>query len=96
MEWLKEYGVWLAGLESVPVAQPYTASDLGGSLGLVVGSEGAGLSRLVRESCDFLVQIPMLGQVGSLNAAVAGAAVVFEVRRQRGYKKPRDASVARP
>jgi 23S rRNA (guanosine2251-2'-O)-methyltransferase len=83
MEWLKAYGVWLAGLDAVPDAQLYTDADLSGPLGLVVGSEGAGLSRLVREICDFLVRIPMQGQVGSLNAAVAGAVVLYEVRRQR-------------
>ncbi len=85
MELLKADGVWLAGLETLPDAQPYTQADLRGSLGLVVGSEGQGLARLVRENCDFFIRLPMHGQVESLNAAVAGAIALYEVRRQRGY-----------
>ena len=84
IETLKAEGVWMAGLEAVPGAQLYTEADLGGSLGLVVGSEGKGLSRLVRERCDYLLRLPMLGQVESLNAAVAGAITLYEARRQRG------------
>lgn len=83
MEWLKGRGVWLAGLEALPEAQSYTQADLRGPLGLVVGSEGQGLARLVRETCDLLIRLPMLGRVGSLNAAVAGAVALYEVRRQR-------------
>ena len=84
MEWLKAEGVWLAGLEALPGAQLYTQADLRGPLGLVVGSEGQGLARLVRETCDFLIRLPMHGQVESLNAGVAGAIALYEVRRQRG------------
>jgi 23S rRNA (guanosine2251-2'-O)-methyltransferase len=84
MESLKREGVWLAGLEALPEASVYTEADLKGSLGLVVGSEGQGLGRLVRETCDFLIRLPMQGQVGSLNAAVAGALAIYETRRQRG------------
>jgi 23S rRNA (guanosine2251-2'-O)-methyltransferase len=80
---LKEEGIWLAGLEALPAAQLYTEADLSGSLGLVVGSEGQGLARLVRERCDFLICLPMQGQVESLNAAVAGAVALYEARRQR-------------
>jgi 23S rRNA (guanosine2251-2'-O)-methyltransferase len=83
MEGLKTAGVWLAGLEAHPEAQPYTHADLTGSLGLVVGGEGQGLARLVRERCDFLIRLPMHGQVASLNAAVAGAIALYEARRQR-------------
>jgi 23S rRNA (guanosine2251-2'-O)-methyltransferase len=57
---------------------------LSGSLGLVIGSEGQGLARLVRETCDYLIRLPMLGQVESLNAAAAGGIVLYEARRQRG------------
>jgi 23S rRNA (guanosine2251-2'-O)-methyltransferase len=86
MKSLKGEGVWLAGLEALPGALLYTQADLSGPLGLVVGSEGQGLARLVRERCDFLIRLPMYGQVSSLNAAVAGAVALYEARRQRGEK----------
>jgi 23S rRNA (guanosine2251-2'-O)-methyltransferase len=81
---LKEHGVWFVGLEGVPEAVPYTEQDMKGPLGIVVGSEGKGLQRLLKESCDFLVKLPLEGGVSSLNAAVAGAVALFEARRQRG------------
>ena len=80
---LKEQDVWVAGLEAVHGAQVYTEANLAGALGLVVGSEGKGLRRLVRERCDFLLQLPMQGRITSLNAAVAGSIVLYEVLRQR-------------
>jgi 23S rRNA (guanosine2251-2'-O)-methyltransferase len=80
---LKECDVWVAGLEATPDAQFYTQANLTGALALVVGSEGEGLRRLVRERCDFLLQLPMHGQVTSLNASVAGSVVLYEVLRQR-------------
>jgi 23S rRNA (guanosine2251-2'-O)-methyltransferase len=80
---LKADGIWMAGLEATPGAQLYTEADLRGPLGLVIGSEGQGLARLVRETCDYLIRVPMLGQVESLNAAVAGAIALYEARRQR-------------
>ncbi len=83
MEWLKEQRVWIAGLEAVAGAQPYDEADLTGSLGVVVGSEGRGMRRLVGERCDFLVRLPMRGAVTSLNAAVAGSVILYEVLRQR-------------
>jgi len=84
METLKAKGVWLGGLEMMPDTPLYTQADLSGPLGLVVGSEGQGLARLVRETCDILVRVPMRGHVESLNAAVAGAIALYEARRQRG------------
>jgi 23S rRNA (guanosine2251-2'-O)-methyltransferase len=81
---LQTQGLWLAGLEAVAQAELYTQADLAGSVGLVVGSEGQGLARLVRETCDFLIRLPLQGQVESLNAAVAGAIALYEIRRQRG------------
>ncbi len=84
MEDLKTEGVWLAGLEASPEARLYSQVDLSGPLGLVVGSEGQGLARLVRDTCDFLIRLPMYGHVESLNAAVAGAVALYEARRQRG------------
>ncbi|MFL7791315.1 MAG: 23S rRNA (guanosine(2251)-2'-O)-methyltransferase RlmB [Anaerolineae bacterium] len=81
---LKGDDVWVAGLETARDAQVYSQADLTGPLALVVGSEGEGLRRLVRERCDFLVQMPMRGRVTSLNASVAGSIVLYEVLRQRG------------
>jgi len=80
---LKAHDVWVAGLEALHDAQLYHETDLSGPLALVIGSEGEGLRRLVRERCDFLLRIPMLGQVTSLNAAVAGSVVLYEALRQR-------------
>ena len=80
---LKESDVWIAGLEAEPGAQLYHEANLTGALALVVGSEGEGLRRLVRERCDFLLQLPMQGQISSLNAAVAGSIALYEILRQR-------------
>jgi len=80
---LKARDVWVAGLEAVRGAQRYDQADLSGPLALVVGGEGKGLRRLVRERCDFLLRLPMLGRVTSLNAAVAGSVVLYEALRQR-------------
>ena len=83
MKKLQEAGLWLAGLDTGDDTKPYTGVDFKGRMGIVVGSEGQGLGRLVRESCDFIASIPMSGQVASLNASVAGAIVLFEAVRQR-------------
>ncbi len=80
---LQEQEVWIAGLEAVPEATVLWQADLDGALALVVGSEGQGMRRLVRESCDFSVRLPMRGQINSLNAAVAGSVALYEVARQR-------------
>ncbi len=81
---LTRNGYFLAGLEAAPNAVLYTQADLTGPLGLVVGSEGRGLKRLVRKTCDLLLRVPMQGAVASLNAGVAGAVALYEARRQRG------------
>lgn len=86
VDWLKARGVWLAGLEALPDAPLYTQAGLLGPLGLVIGSEGEGLSRLVRDRCDFMIRLPLYGRIGSLNAAVAGAIALYEARRQRDSK----------
>ena len=80
---LKANGVWVYGL-AVGENQPYWDADLSGPLALVVGSEGSGLGRLVAETCDALLQIPMAaGSIQSLNASVAGSLVLYEAFRQR-------------
>jgi 23S rRNA (guanosine2251-2'-O)-methyltransferase len=80
---LKKKGVWLVGLEKTDEAEDFLHADLTGAIGVVVGSEGQGLGRLVRESCDRLVQLPMRGQIASLNASIAGSIVLYEVMKQR-------------
>ncbi|MGC9521836.1 MAG: 23S rRNA (guanosine(2251)-2'-O)-methyltransferase RlmB [Anaerolineae bacterium] len=80
---LKEHDLWMAGLEDVLGAQLYTEVDLSAPLGLIVGNEAEGLRRLVRERCDWLMRLPMRGNIGSLNAAVAGSIALYEVLRQR-------------
>lgn len=81
---LKERGLWVIGLDMAG-EQTYDEADLDTPLAIVVGGEGRGMSRLVRENCDFLVRLPMRGQVSSLNAAVAGSIVLYEAWRRRGY-----------
>lgn len=83
LEVLKENGVWVAGLDADPEAKPLGEADLTGPLVLIVGAEGTGLSRLVKERCDWLVAIPMVGKVESLNAAVAGSVVLVAARQAR-------------
>ncbi|MGC9467355.1 MAG: 23S rRNA (guanosine(2251)-2'-O)-methyltransferase RlmB [Anaerolineae bacterium] len=80
---LKDAEVWIAGLEEVYGAQIYTEIDLTVPLGLVVGNEAQGLRRLVRERCDWMLRLPMVGKIDSLNAAVAGSVALYEVFRQR-------------
>ena len=81
---LKEHGVWIAGADMD--GKPMYDVDMKGAFALVIGSEGDGLSHLVKEKCDFLVSIPLHGKIGSLNAAVAGAIVMFEKNRQDAIK----------
>jgi 23S rRNA (guanosine2251-2'-O)-methyltransferase len=83
MDGLKKRGVWLAGVEHMPGAEEYQRANLQGPLALVVGSEGQGLRRLVREKCDMWISLPMRGKVGSLNAAVAGSVVLYQAWQQR-------------
>lgn len=83
VEALQDLGLWVYALDAGEGATTYTAADLRGPLGLVVGSEGRGVGRLVRERCDGALAIPMLGKVESLNAAVAGSVVLYEALRQQ-------------
>lgn len=80
---LKEAGLWMTGLDFGEDSKPYTEIDYQGGVGLVIGAEGAGISRLVRENCDFIAQIPMPGGFESLNAGVAAAVTMYEILRQR-------------
>jgi 23S rRNA (guanosine2251-2'-O)-methyltransferase len=80
---LKEDGVWIAGLEEDPAAVDLGSADLSGPLAIVVGSEGEGISRLTRESCDFLLRVPMSGEIQSLNASVAGSIALYLARQSR-------------
>jgi len=79
---LKENGYWVTGLDA-NADQLFSAVDYKGHVAIVIGSEGRGIRRLVREQCDFLVRIPLKGRIESLNASVAGALVMYEVLRQR-------------
>ncbi len=81
LEYLKEQGLWVVGAEAE--ATPYNVQDMKGPIALVIGSEGKGLRRLVKEKCDYLVGIPMKGKINSLNASVAAAILMYEVLRQR-------------
>lgn len=82
IEELKDAGVWTIGLAG-EATTPYDAVDLTLPSAIVLGAEGAGLRRLVRERCDRLAAIPMHGRVGSLNVSVAAGVVLFEAARQR-------------
>ncbi|HYF93120.1 MAG TPA: 23S rRNA (guanosine(2251)-2'-O)-methyltransferase RlmB [Symbiobacteriaceae bacterium] len=84
LEELKKRGVWVVGTHQ-DAKELYHQARLTGPLAVVIGSEGKGIGRLVSENCDFMVRLPMLGHVTSLNAAVAGAILVYEIRRQRDF-----------
>ncbi len=84
LELLKGEGCWVVGATAEGPAPPPWQVDLRGPVTLVLGSEGRGLRPLVARTCDGLTRIPLAGRVGSLNVAAAGAALLYEVRRQRG------------
>lgn len=81
---LKENGVWIYGTDAE--GEDYSQADMRGSAGLVIGSEGFGMGRLVREKCDFLLKLPMYGKITSLNASVAAGIFMYETVRQRNLK----------
>ena len=82
---LKKAGMWIAAADMD--GEPMYKVDLKGSLGLVIGSEGEGIGRLVKEKCDFIASIPMSGEINSLNASVAAAVLMYEALRQRIEQK---------
>ncbi len=86
MKRLKERGLWFVGADMAGAEDIFHA-DLTGPLVIVIGSEGKGLGRLVKETCDFLVRIPMQGAINSLNASVAGALLMYDARRRRLFGK---------
>ncbi|GIN87787.1 23S rRNA (guanosine(2251)-2'-O)-methyltransferase RlmB [Heyndrickxia sporothermodurans] len=82
---LKERGLWIYGTDAKG-SQDYRSMDGNMPLAIVIGSEGRGISRLIKESCDFLVHLPMIGHVTSLNASVAASLLIYEVYRKRHPK----------
>ena len=82
---LKKEGIWIIGADMG--GEPMYCIDMTGAAALVIGSEGKGISRLVREKCDFIAEIPMWGEINSLNASVATAVMMYEVRRQQEFGK---------
>ncbi|MDD9272134.1 23S rRNA (guanosine(2251)-2'-O)-methyltransferase RlmB [Paenibacillus sp. GCM10023248] len=82
IEQLKEQGVWVAGTD-VTAAQDVYKANFNMPIALVIGNEGKGVGRLIKEKCDFLVKLPMAGHVNSLNASVAAGVLMYEVVRQR-------------
>jgi 23S rRNA (guanosine2251-2'-O)-methyltransferase len=82
IDFLKKQNIWVIGLAGEATTD-YDKANLTGPLALVVGNEGKGMSRLVREHCDLLIKLPMRGRINSLNAAVAGSIALYEALRQR-------------
>ena len=82
MKYLKEQGLWICGTD-MDTKTYYYSQDLTGPLAIVIGSEWFGMSRLVKENCDFLVKIPMRGKITSLNASVSAGIVMYEAVEQR-------------
>ena len=82
LQTMKDRGLWIYGAEAGG-GSPLWKTDMRGPICLVIGSEGAGMSRLVRQSCDFVMDIPLMGKVNSLNASAAAAVLLYEIVRQR-------------
>ena len=82
IRFLKEEGIWIVGTDGEAKTFYYN-QDLKGPIGIIIGSEGFGMSKLVKENCDFLVKIPMKGKITSLNASVSTGIIIYEVVKQR-------------
>ncbi|WP_026894936.1 23S rRNA (guanosine(2251)-2'-O)-methyltransferase RlmB [Clostridiisalibacter paucivorans] len=85
MDQLKDKGLWIYGAD-MDGKEDYFDVDIKGPVGIVVGNEGKGIGRLVKEKCDFLIKIPMKGKVTSLNASVSASIIMYEVLRQRSLR----------
>ncbi len=85
VDMLKKNGVWIYGTDGA--GESYSKVSLTGPMGLVIGSEGFGMSRLMKDKCDFLLSLPMAGEITSLNASVAAGIFMYEVVRQRELKR---------
>ncbi len=85
IEALKKENIWVVGAD-MDGSETIYEHDFSGGVAIVIGNEGKGISRLVKERCDFIVNIPMMGQISSLNASVAGALMIYEVVRSRKNK----------
>ena len=85
MNYLKEQGLWIIGTD-MDTDKYYYNQDMTGPIAIVIGSEGFGMSRLVKENCDILVKIPMKGNITSLNASVSAGIVMYEIVKQRNKK----------
>ena len=90
---LKEAGFWIYGADMG--GEPVYKTDLRGRTAIILGGEGSGISRLLRESCDAMIGIPTLGRIGSLNVSVAAGILLYEVSRQRGYREGAPQSASR-
>lgn len=86
IKYLKEQGVWICGTDGDAKTYYYN-QDLKGALAIIIGSEGFGMNRLVKENCDFLVKIPMKGKITSLNASVSAGIVIYEAAKQKNLTK---------
>ena len=82
IKYLKDQGLWIYGTDG-NAKEFYYNQDFKGAVGIVIGSEGFGMSKLVKDNCDVLVKIPMKGKVTSLNASVSAGIVMYEVVKQR-------------
>ncbi|MDQ2086435.1 23S rRNA (guanosine(2251)-2'-O)-methyltransferase RlmB [Herbivorax sp. ANBcel31] len=82
MEYLKKKNIWIVGTD-LSGEKAFYQNDLKGPVALVLGSEGEGMGKLISQKCDFVVNIPMKGQISSLNVAVAGAVIMYEIVKQR-------------
>lgn len=86
MKELKENNVWLVGMDAGPNVPPIDKTDLNMPIGVVMGSEGEGMRRLVKDNCDFVLSIPMRGKVASLNVAAAGAIALYAAWQARSWE----------
>jgi 23S rRNA (guanosine2251-2'-O)-methyltransferase len=89
LQTLKQQGVWIVGTDAEG-EKTYYEIDYHGGIAVVIGNEGRGMRRLVKETCDFLVRIPLYGNIASLNASVAGALVLFEAAKVRNAGKTKE------